>query len=233
MEPPQWRFHDACHWHVESTGPQAPTPLIEDAVLPCCEALVIAIQPDPPHGTVSLVLKRAVVDSGPVSHLALELGPVSGPRGLALQPVEAPAQERVPPLLLRVVLPGDVDGVGVHVLAHHVPRPVREPQALTLANCVEPYPPVEALRLPGLLLHDEAGPPPEVLLNELAELDLPQEADALAVLPVHGRQAALLGQAPHLGLGQDAQREHRPLYLRRTQACEEVCLVLLAVRGHV
>ena len=65
--------------------------------------------------------------------------------------------------------------------------------------------------------------------EELGERTLADEADAGAVaLVVHG-QRALARDAPHLGLGEAADREQRPREQRARHGVQEIGLVLGAI----
>ena len=72
-------------------------------------------------------------------------------------------------------MPGKTGAVALRVL--HAPGAVWQEEPGPLADGVEPKALVKAELLPSLLLQDQPRPLSEVLLDELAELHLPKEAD--------------------------------------------------------
>ena len=83
--------------------------------------------------------------------------------------------------------------------------------------------------LAAAVVQDRARVVRQVVVEELAERPLADEADAGRILLLRVRQADLVGDAAHLGLVQLADREQRLRQLRLVQAVQEVALVLARV----
>ena len=105
-------------------------------------------------------------------------------RRFAGYPVKLADSKRAPLFIPRVVILRDEHDVPLRVFPADVPRSAAEPQPAPLADRVEPESSVFPNLQPGLDLHDLPGPLPQVLRDELAELDLPEEADPLRVFSV-------------------------------------------------
>ena len=97
---------------------------------------------------------------------------------------------------------------------------------MPLTNGVEPIAGVLALLLPACPLDDVAPGLSQVEADKIPVVDLAQEADALAVGAVFGRQVEFGGEGAHLVLVQVPDGQAEPSELRRAQVGEEIGLVL-------
>ena len=120
------------------------------------------------------------------------------------------------------------------ILVCHVPRLLgvvtasADAEALALAYRVVH----QAVVLPERLAVDAAHDPRlrrQVAAQEVAEAPLADEADAGAVLLGGDREGVLAGDAPHLGLGQFADREQALGQLFAGHRVQEVALVLAGI----
>jgi hypothetical protein len=74
---------------------------------------------------------------------------------------------------------------------------------------------------------DGSGAAGDPVAQELGEVNLADEADALAVLLVGGREAELAGEAAHLALHECTNRKARVRELILIETVQEVGLVLV------
>ncbi len=101
-----------------------------------------------------------------------------------------------------------------------------EPPALAERVALEAAVPPDHLAVFGL---DRAGLRGQPASDEIAEGPLADEADAGRIALVRDRQAPVARDAPHLGLGEAADRELAGSELRSIERVQEVALVLGAV----
>ena len=105
---------------------------------------------------------------------------------------------------------GDVHDVVGDIFVHYIPRATTQLQAVPLANGVEPIAGVLSLLLPARLLDDVAPGLSQVEADEVPVVDLAQEAHALAVGAVFGRQIEFRGECAHQVLVQVANGQAEP-----------------------
>src|SRR5688572_11254207 len=119
-------------------------------------------------------------------------------------------------------LPGHVPRLPAHL------RQAADADALPLADGVERQADVLANRL-ALLIDNSSRSLRQVLIQELAERPLADEADAGGVLLRVVGQPRLERDATHLGLPEAADREQHARELLLRQAVQEIALVLRSI----
>ena len=199
--------------------------VVDNGKLPWCYALDILIAVDEPLVTLNVqemplgkMRSVAVLERNFMSVIA------------SLPRITANEVHLVEVYLASILLAGaitvrDKNSVVLHVLLYHIPWSSTQSQPLALAYGVEPVAVVLTQLASGFNLDDGSTLGAQVTTDEVVVIDLPQEANALAVLAHCIRQLHLLSDFTHTSLGHRADGKNQVLELVVGDLSKEVGLI--------